>query len=170
MVRALQSAACMVRLALAPLLLVGCVQVFGLDDPVQDGDGSGSGVNEACTGAVVDGICYERFAGRMIWTVARDACAKTGARLAKMESADVRSAVGKLLGLDDEAYLGATDEAQFGVYLWLDGTPVRYAGWLPTQPDAEPNEHCITLHNAGAVGWEDEPCDEKLAYVCEHEL
>ncbi|HEX5058747.1 MAG TPA: C-type lectin domain-containing protein [Kofleriaceae bacterium] len=161
----------MVRLALAPLLLVGCVQVFGLDDPFPEGgDGSGSGVNEACTGAVVAGTCYERFAGPAIWTDARDACAKNGARLAKMESPDVRSAVGGLLGLDDEAYLGATDEAQFGTYLWLDLSPVTYAGWLPTQPDGDPDEHCIILHNAGAIGWEDDKCDDERAYICEHKL
>jgi hypothetical protein len=162
----------MVRLALAPLLLAGCAQVFGLDDPVLEGSNNPDpgGVNERCTGTVVRGTCYERFDSPLIWMAARDACAKNGATLAKMESAEVRAAVGELLGLDDEAFLGATDEAQPGVYLWLDLSPVTFAGWLPTQPDYELDEHCIILHNAGAVGWEDDKCNDKRSYICERRL
>ena len=149
---------------LAALLLVGCVQTFGLDDPELEGAGN-SPTPPACNGTVANGSCYEWNAGPVAWTVARDRCASQG-HLAKTESPTALQVTAALVYPGTTAWLGASNGTDFS-YEWVDGSAVSGSAWLPFSPDDLAGQ-CMTMANYGtAAGWENTSCGDALPYICQ---
>lgn len=154
------------------------MQIFDLEDPSHADDptpmdtepgGGGDSSDSTCPGVFADGRCFERFADAASWEDSFVRCDQDRLRLAKLETPAIRAAVGKLLALSDEVYVGGIDANKSGEYIWIDGTKVTMdEGWLPTQPDYEVEEYCITMQNAGAIGLRDATCNEPLDFICEH--
>ena len=155
-------------LGLAPVLLIGCVQAFGLDNPELTGDESPPPGSGSCAGAISTTSCFERHEGPATWSAARDTCASSGGTLAKTGTQVAMTAVANLVRLDEAAWLGASNGVDLD-YEWLDGTAVAYSGWLPFNPDDSTGQ-CMTFANRAALGWENWSCGEKLAFICERPL
>ena len=63
------------------------------------------------------------------------------------------------------AYIGATDAAAEGTYVWTDGTPLDYTNWLPGEPNDFTGEDCAQINDSSG-GWNDIPCDGGAHFVC----
>jgi len=114
------------------------------------------------------GTCFTaHITTRVPWVDARTQCQAIGSDLAVIRSAQDNQFLTALLGAN-EAYLGGTDAATEGTFLWVDGSPVTYTNWRQNPPPAlnEPNngsgnyqEDCIVLQGQLAGVWDDRPCD-----------
>lgn len=111
---------------------------------------------------------YQVVLTKSSWHEAKAACEKAGGHLVIINSASENRYITKLLAGQD-AWIGCTDEADEGTWLWVDGSKVTYAGWDPGPP--EPNaawdneDYGVTRTNEGL--WNDSTPDGCDAYVCE---
>ena len=68
-------------------------------------------------------------------------------------------------------WIGLNDKVKEGIYVWSDGSPVRYFNWADGQPDNNgAGQDCIYIwhDNTVPVGkWDDESCGLTFAFVCE---
>jgi len=65
-------------------------------------------------------------------------------------------------------WIGATDEADQGRWLWLDGSELAYSDWGDNEPNIEGNEHAAALVRTDDVsGWNNLPADTELIFLCE---
>lgn len=61
-------------------------------------------------------------------------------------------------------WVGLSDQAVEGVYVWADGQPLGIGFWAPGQPDDPGREDCTLL---SAEGWSDEDCSQTSTIICE---
>ena len=65
-----------------------------------------------------------------------------------------------------EPWIGYTDAATEGAWVWVSGAPVGYERWAPDEPnDSGGAEDCAQLVSWG--GWNDNACDATYRYFCE---
>jgi tetratricopeptide (TPR) repeat protein len=109
------------------------------------------------------------------WHEARDYCALQGGYLATIQDSAENNYVSSLLAGD--TWLGATDELEEGIWVWVSGEPWGYTNWdLDTkQPDNDQGqEHYLefkkvrsSLSSVKPSDWNDKPGTEKNFFVCE---
>lgn len=122
-----------------------------------------------------DGTCYWFVAQEVYQPQARAACQADGGDLAIIKDAAENELIGSLIDFD-EAWIGATDAATEGTWLWIDGTPLAFTDWDPGQPNNfDGVEDCAVLSSDDDVSWGDRSCvaipekPDQIAYkyVCE---
>jgi hypothetical protein len=166
----MRSLRCIALVALLPA--AGCKQILEIDDPVVSSDGAlpgGDGANGDggnCAGKVVGTTCYERMNAMVDWNGARSGCG-SAAHLAIVRDAATQQALGSLLNLSENGWIGGTDQMTEGTFLWIDGSAVMFTAWLFSQPDNQNNSDCILTANDGQLGWDDAVCTELHHYFCE---
>ena len=64
-------------------------------------------------------------------------------------------------------WIGLSDAAVEGDYVWVDGSALSYAPWAVMQPGGGALENCIAQHGADERGWHDWPCGSRQGFVCE---
>lgn len=66
-------------------------------------------------------------------------------------------------------WIGLNDIHREGSFEWASGSPVHYTHWEPGEPnDAGGNEDCAQINRYHpSEGWNDEPCDQLLRFICE---
>ena len=110
---------------------------------------------------------------------AKAACAAMSAHLAYLEDATTDAAAEAFVG-SANTFIGLTDLATEGTFVWDDGTPLGYSNWHTGEPNNGGSggyqEDCAII--AGArVGaqWDDRPCDPsevptsgRFAYLCQY--
>jgi len=130
------------------------------------------------------GACYwVSYTDKRDWNGAKTACEGAGGHLASLTSVG-EAAIAH--GLAAQAYaadatvpdywIGATDVATEGTFVWSTGEPVGYTNWR----DGEPNnggiqgEDCAIIEGDTATQtWDDRECDSAInanviyGYVCE---
>lgn len=178
---------------LALLALGGCAQIFELDatskiapdaprvdaPPMQDAPSP-----PPCTGGdtrSVDpatGACYMFYATPMPYAQARSVCHALGPTtfLASVQSVSENALIATLIGAK-EAFLGGTDAAVEGTFLWDNGTPVQLSNWNTAEPnDAGGAEDCIEIIGSLSGKWNDVPCAPtatstlgSFPFVCERD-
>jgi len=117
---------------------------------------------------------------------ARAACASitvngltgTLAKIAnEADNAAYRSAVNSA-GYSGSAWIGLTDEANEGTWVWEDGSPATFTRWASGEPNNSPagrtcdsdnrctrsGEHCAEMY--ASSGWNDIPCTHNKAFAC----
>ena len=62
------------------------------------------------------------------------------------------------------AWIGLSDVAVEGHWVWLDGSYYGSTRWAYRQPDNSNNEDCVFLSTD--VSWNDYPCDRSVVYLC----
>ncbi|KAK7072481.1 hypothetical protein SK128_012779 [Halocaridina rubra] len=108
------------------------------------------------------------------WHEAREYCRHLRGDLAE-PSGNLFSLRAYLQGRQDTSkgffWLGATDETNPGIWLWVSGAPVSMAGnvWAVGQPDGR-EQHCLYLDSskqfkAGNLG-----CQNHTYFICEYKL
>jgi len=126
---------------------------------------------------------------RRTWADAKSHCEQSGGALVSIRYAhqntlvvEALRAAGVTLGgshISGAVWLGGTDSATEGTWVWADGSTFFRGGKSGAAVDGaynnlendEPNnsaggvpEHCLQMRNSG--GWNDAPCDIKLPSVC----
>ena len=119
-----------------------------------------------------DGHTYLFVTTRGSWDTARAACEGLGYHLV-----DVRDAAeNEWIWAEAEAadattgwWMGLSDGATEGAFVWEGGSPSAYTAWRPGEPnDYAGAEDCGAWADDGAAGWNDKNCvTHAVAYVCE---
>lgn len=64
-------------------------------------------------------------------------------------------------------WIGLSDNALEGTFVWTDDTPLDYTSWAGGEPNnAGGNENCAHLWDAAGGEWNDIPCSVPMNYVC----
>jgi hypothetical protein len=129
-----------------------------------------------CAAATNGGVQYLFCPDVATWEQARDRCRQYGHELVKIESQaehDYLWATAlELIGPNDW-WIGATDSAAEGQFVWTDGSAAEFTSWAPEQPDqggAEETieEDCVEMHEAEGGHWNDLACTtDYLDFICE---
>ncbi|MEE2788373.1 MAG: C-type lectin domain-containing protein [Myxococcota bacterium] len=127
-----------------------------------------------CARDTFDGRSYLFCADRRYsWSNARRICQRLGYDLAIIT--DAREQEFLTDGLDrtgaGDAWIGLSDDAVEGTFVWIDGSPTRgYVNWSDDEPNDAGNEDCgvIQMQAAAQLGsWSDRDCNQPYDYVCE---
>lgn len=98
------------------------------------------------------------------WQDAADLCGADGGHLASITSAEELTFVQGVA--PGGGWLGATDQAVDGVFVWGTGEAWSFESWTPGQPDGGAAEGCLLL-DASPGAFADQSCMSKEAYICE---
>jgi hypothetical protein len=98
------------------------------------------------------------------WKSARQKCERLRGQLAIIKDAPTDAFI-RDLAADKTLWLGAYEKA-LGLWMWLDGTEMKFKAWAPGQPD--PHTKLQWLHTWKG-GWGDANEDDKIVigYICE---
>lgn len=181
--------------AVAILLVAGCDARLGPGGPVDAGGPDGDPQDDAgadapidarpCAGGTMaqvapDGSCLVFVATPKTYAQAKADCAAMTAHLAYLENAALDTFAESFVGTVN-TWIGASDVAIEGTFVWDDGTPLAFTNWHAGEPnnggpDATYQEDCAII--AGErVGkqWDDRPCDPSevpesgsFAYLCQY--
>ncbi len=152
-----------------PAIHVGAVDVCG-DSVDQDCNGrtdDGPGCPD-CPTAGYDGKTYAFCWGPRSQPAARANCQALGMDLVVIDDMDEDGFVVGQAGTRGlfQPYIGATDVADEGTFLWIDGAALVYTNWSPGEPnDYMAAEDCAALLDVGL--WNDVNCDSLFASICE---
>jgi lectin-like protein len=111
--------------------------------------------------------CYMQGDNVFAWQDARSFCQAWGADLVEIDSLEENVALAR--SIDGSVWIGATDQQEEGLFRWVGGAPLGYAGWSLNQPNnLEGNEDCTELR-ASDERWSDVPCtgDVMRRALCE---
>jgi hypothetical protein len=134
-------------------------------------------VAASCSTQTFGSSCYEVFSEALAWVDAEARCVAWGGHLASVESGPEDTFLAfwpGVLGLTPAngsgVWIGGTDAAQDGVFVWADGSPVLTNGWAPGQPNDGAGVDCIEKRNDGTDLWYDQRCTDGRPFICERAL
>ncbi|XP_053395419.1 E-selectin-like [Mercenaria mercenaria] len=114
--------------------------------------------------------CYFFSVDEKAYEEAENACMTLGGYLLVMEELAEYTLVKEVIQntrIDGEYYIGLSDRANEGTFVWLTGAELNYnGGWEENEPnDANGNEDCVHFNMASNLN--DLTCTEDLRYICE---
>ena len=113
------------------------------------------------------GHYYKFFTDKMKWHDAKKYCEDLGGYLVTITSAEENQFISSLIGGD--IIIGATDEAQEGVWQWVTGELFEYSNFPLGEPNNQGNEDYLCMGKSGF--WNDGHCErEYWAFVCEWDV
>merc|ERR1711936_704525 len=107
--------------------------------------------------------------GDSSWTDASTQCLANGdARLATIKSAAENAAVAGIPGLTENNYIGLSDTATEGTFMWTDGSALgSYTNWVTSNSANDATKDCVKFRNNDAA-WLTAKCDTNPApFICE---
>jgi len=132
-----------------------------------------------CTWDELDGHAYLACdpGTSVSWDQARLACDALGYHLVQIETDAENTWVKDLAGGSGDWWIGLSDSATEGTFLWLDGSEAcasgkingpPYCHWRASRPTGGTGENCVRMEaDRGSGEWNDLPCDFTLPFVCE---
>jgi len=123
-----------------------------------------------------NGHWYEYIETPGTWTAAKAAAESmtfmgVQGHLVDILDADENAFVQSLATNDLRAWIGLTDEASEGDFVWITGEPLSYTNWSSGEPnDSDGNEDYVEIFASGA--WNDAPNSHSLnqGYVVEFDV
>jgi cysteine-rich repeat protein len=154
--------------------------VVGAGEECDDGNADPSDRCDACKVHCLQGElqwlgnkhCYADFNTQKInFASALQACASKGGYLASVTSQAEQDFVFGVL-IDKSVllprWLGLTDLATEGTFVWSSGEPFSYTHWGAQQPDNYNDaEDCVEMYHVTGE-WNDDNCTYEYEYVCEY--
>lgn len=103
------------------------------------------------------------------FATARAICEVFGGHLAIINDAAENTLLGNLSWNAGpyQYWIGFTDQAQEGVWRWLDGSLESYEAWAPGEPNDSGGEDCAHINFSSIGAWNDLPCGENEPFICE---
>jgi hypothetical protein len=118
---------------------------------------------------LVGGKCVKLVTTTTAWSTAETACESDGGHLASITSSADNAAITSAYSASAPIWIGLTDAAVEGTFVWVDGTPFSYSNWLSPNPDntgpAGGPANCAMLQDTGQ--WNDRVCADNYNYLCE---
>jgi len=119
--------------------------------------------------------CYILRKGQSSWEDAKTRCTNEGdLRLAVITNANQNAAVqAAVTQHTGKAYIGLTDSASEGTWVWSDGSSYSYTNWISGQPATQDNQDCVVMRDSGKnIGkWAHVGCgksvNDNINFVCE---
>ncbi|CAI5691479.1 C-type lectin domain family 4 member E [Oreochromis niloticus] len=115
--------------------------------------------------------CYYFSSSESSWNESRTECRTRGGDLVKIDSSDEQRFLQTKTGY---FWIGLTDSAEEGRWLWVDGSPLNESltFWFDDQPNSYPvedpdGEDCAMMGHWGIMLWFDYPCKVTLRSICE---
>jgi len=115
--------------------------------------------------AGTDGNSYKFYSEHLTWDAAQDVCAKECAFLAMEKTDATHSYI--MQSYHKHMWLGVTDKAKEGVFLYADGTPVQKTYWAKGEPNNLNSEHCVQGNWLTTGQWNDRSCSHQLPFLCQ---
>jgi hypothetical protein len=102
------------------------------------------------------------------WADAEADCVAQGGHLASIHDAEAQEFVSAtaLAIPGGNWWIGLTDEAAEGTFVWTDGTPLGFSAWSKNEPSKTIEENCVHLTGWADGAWNDIACDNVFPYVC----
>lgn len=120
------------------------------------------------------GTCYVYVATPATWAEASLACQALGGTLAVPTSAEEAGLVAALPTTPEtlpDVWLGASDQADEGVWRWVTAEAMVFTNWRLGEPnnggDSGVPEHCMIVEADNGGTWDDRPCGVSYPYLCE---
>ena len=107
---------------------------------------------------------------KLRFTDAEAFCLNLGGHLVSVESPEKNAEVFDK-SENKWVWLGGTDEAEEGDWIWTDGKPWEFTRWANHQPDSRKgDEDCVYLKTETEIPkWYNEPCSSRLFFLCQVE-
>ena len=149
-----------------------CVDDANADQANTDGAGFACDTAAAClaaTGCALDSfgdsaylLCGDAAADS--WIAAESFCQNQGGHLVTIDDADENAFV---LGALGQSWIGFSDSAREGQWVWADGSPVGYTNWnLPNEPNAS-HSAADYAEMTGSGTWNDRRNNTVRRFACE---
>jgi hypothetical protein len=104
----------------------------------------------------------------LIWDDAKRACEAFGTSLATAAGFWVNDRLGQATAPLGYTWIGLSDVAQEGVWVWESGVAYRYTKWAPFEPNnAGGSENCVGTNFNGVGTWNDFTCTTVLPFACD---
>ena len=100
--------------------------------------------------------CYTLTPSAGTWTAAQSTATTLGGYLAAIGSAAENTAVrgfANSQGITGSVWIGFTDQATEGLFVWVNGEPVVYTNWNGGEPNNSGDEDFTEMQSSG--GWND---------------
>ncbi|XP_019223010.1 C-type lectin domain family 4 member E-like [Oreochromis niloticus] len=123
------------------------------------------------------GKCYYFSTSKSSWNKSRDDCRAKGGDLVKIDSREEQEFLWKkvrrmMTDHEDKFWIGLTDSAEQGRWLWVDGSPLNksLSYWNDSGPDNWPEDDCVLMGDKGdryLKSWSDASCKVSHRSICE---
>lgn len=112
---------------------------------------------------------FEVIEKTLTWHQAKADAEALGGRLAVFPTGEMYDRVIAEVRRDygGALWLGLTDEAEEGVWRWVDGSLLTYSRWHPGEPNNSGNEDFAHVWDGGRTTWNDLPGSSALPYLLE---
>uniref|UniRef100_A0AAZ1XN79 C-type lectin domain-containing protein n=1 Tax=Oreochromis aureus TaxID=47969 RepID=A0AAZ1XN79_OREAU len=117
------------------------------------------------------GKCYYFSTNFSSWNVSRTECRTKGGDLVKIDSSEEQRFLQRKT---EKFWIGLTDSAVEGKWLWVDGSPLneRLTFWFDGEPNNMPwpdhnGENCAMMGYMEIMLWFDYPCKLTIRSICE---
>ena len=136
----------------------------------------------------IAGGCYKFLPEKYNWEDAKEACHMLHGWLVEIESEEQNDAIHDEAKKQDgwkKAWIGLTDEAEEGEWVWSSGKAPSFTNWAPKEPSNHKSkanemqgEDCVLLNiNPGGPKkpwntpkkWNDSSCSAKHNVICQYE-
>ncbi|XP_056246252.1 CD209 antigen-like protein E isoform X2 [Seriola aureovittata] len=119
--------------------------------------------------------CYFLSCNTGSWEKGREDCRAKEADLVIIDSLEEQTFLSKLIKEETLAWIGLTDKASEGTWIWIDGTPLSLQYWRETQPDNGGGHQSLGEEDCGQIilgtndltNWNDLPCKNDVKWICE---
>jgi hypothetical protein len=123
-----------------------------------------------CPAASFNGHSYLFCQDTKTWPDALAACQSAGMSLLSINDAQEEMWVYGVADMfsTEKSWMGINDTMNDGDFVWANGDPVTYTDWEAGEPNGGTGENCGQINRFyPGFGWNDEPCDFMLRFVCE---
>ncbi|KAK7933327.1 hypothetical protein WMY93_004223 [Mugilogobius chulae] len=116
--------------------------------------------------------CFKYIQETKTWIDAEKSCQTLGANLASIHSAEeddfILDMIQKATGARNRTWIGGSDAAKEGTWLWSDGSVWDYTAWHDGEPNnVENKEHSLMVNwHTTPKFWNDLPGSFALFYMC----
>ncbi|XP_041841841.1 ladderlectin-like [Melanotaenia boesemani] len=114
--------------------------------------------------------CFLFVQTPMAWSDAEVNCQSMKAHLASVRSAKEYQQIQKMIADQTNqnplTWLGGSDSAMEGKWLWADGSRFLYTNWCQGEPNNIGNQDCLVMNFSGKNCWDDQQCNNQRPSVC----